>query len=94
MLLVALLDQIETLLANIAYTAKAKLLVRLEEHQMEAVILLKSNQKQPWEFDRDKYRWRQLIANFIAKPKQYWGITTLYDQRVCAWVVASVIWLD
>ena len=44
-LLVALLDQIETLLANIAYTAKAKLLVRLEEHQVEAVILPKSNQK-------------------------------------------------
>ena len=54
MLLVALLDQIETLLANIAYTAKAKLLVPLEEHQMDEVILPKSNQKQPWDFDRDK----------------------------------------
>ena len=51
MLLEALLDQIETLLANIAYTAKAKLLVSLEEHQMDEVILSKSNQKQPWEFD-------------------------------------------
>jgi len=65
-LLEALLDQIETLLANIAYTAKAKLLVRLEEHQMDEVILSKSNQKQPWEFDRDKYRWRHLIENYFA----------------------------
>ena len=41
----ALLDQIQALLADTAYTAKAKLLVRLEEHQVEAVILPKSNQK-------------------------------------------------
>ena len=99
MLLVALLDQIETLLANIAYTAKAKLLVRLEEHQVEAVILPKSNQKQPWDFDRDKYRWRHLIENFFAKLKQYRGIATRYDKRACAFLGAihwafAVIWLN
>ena len=47
MLLEALLDRIEALLANIAFTAKARLLDRLEEHQVEAVIPLKSNQKDP-----------------------------------------------
>ena len=66
-LLEDLLDQIEALLADIAYAAKARLLDRLEQHQVEAVIPPKSNQKQPWEFDRDKYRWRHLVENFFAK---------------------------
>ena len=73
-LLVDLLDQIEPLLADIAYAAKARLLDSLEEHQVEAVIPPKSNQKQPWEFDRDKYRWRHLVENFFAKLKQYRGL--------------------
>ena len=47
MLLEDLLDQIEALLADIAYAAKARLLDRLEQHQVEAVIPPKSNQKEP-----------------------------------------------
>ena len=43
-LLEALLDQIKALLADIAYAARARLLDRLEEHQVEAVIPPKSNQ--------------------------------------------------
>ena len=81
MLLEALLDQIRALLADIAYAARARLLDRLEEHQVEAVILPKSNQKQPWDFGRDKYRWRHLIENFFAKLKQYRGIATRYDKQ-------------
>ena len=73
-LLVDLLNQIEALLADKAYAAKARLLDSLEEHQVEAVIPPKSNQKQPWEFDRDKYRWRHLVENFFAKLKQYRGL--------------------
>ena len=69
MLLEALLDQIQALLADIAYAAKARLLDGLEQRQMEAVIPPKSNQKEPWEFDRDKYRWRHLIENLFAKWK-------------------------
>ena len=99
MLLEALLDQIKALLADIAYAARAWLLDRLEEHQVEAVIPLKSNQKEPWEFDQDKYRWRHLIENFFAKLKQYRGIATRYDKRACAFLeaihwVATVIWLN
>jgi len=48
---------------------------------VEAVILPKSNQKQPWDFGRDKYRWRHLIENFFAKLKQYRGIATRYDKQ-------------
>ena len=99
MLLEALLNQIEALLADKAYAARARLLDRLEQHQVEAVIPPKSKQKDPWEFDRDKYRWRHLIENFFAKLKQYRGIATRYDKRACAFLgaihwVAAVIWLN
>ena len=86
-LLEALLDRIEALLANIAFTAKARLLDRLEEYQVEALIP-NSNQKQSWEFDQDKYRLRHLIENFFAKLKQYRGIVTRYDKRACAFLGA------
>ena len=43
----ALLDQIQALLADIACAAKARLLDRLEQRQVEAVIPPKSNQKEP-----------------------------------------------
>ena len=79
-LLEALLDQIQALLTEIAYAAKARLLDRLEEHQVEAGIPQKSNQKKPGEFHRDKYRWRHLIENFFVKLKQYRGIATRYNK--------------
>ena len=99
MLLEALLDQIKALLADKAYAARARLLDRLEEHQVEAVIPPKSNQKEPLEFDRDNSRWRHQIENFFAKLKQYRGIATRYDKRACAFLgaihwVAAVIWLN
>ena len=99
MLLEALLYQIQALLADKVYATKARLLDRLEQHQVEAAIPPKSNQKEPWEFDQDKYCWRHLIENFFAKLKQYRGIATRYDKRACAFLgaihwVAAVIWLN
>ena len=99
MLLEAVLDQIKAVLADKAYAARARLLDCLEEYQVEAVIPPKSNQKDLWEFDQDKYRWRHLIENFFAKLKLYRGIATRYDKRACAFLggiywVAAVIWLN
>jgi hypothetical protein len=59
----------------------------------------KPNQKQPWEFDIDKYHWRHLVENCFAQMQKYRGIATLYDQRACAFLggvhwVASVIRLN
>ena len=71
--------------SNRTDAACERLLDRWEEYQKES-----------WEFNRDKYRWRHLIENFFAKLKQYRGIATLYDQRDCAFLgdthrVAAVI---
>ena len=86
-----LFGSINTVLAqksNRTDAARVRLLDRWEEHQKES-----------WEFDRDKYRWRHLIENFFAKLKQYRGIATRYDKRACAVLVAihwvaAVIWLN
>ncbi|MGB0708449.1 MAG: hypothetical protein ACPGTI_14745 [bacterium] len=83
-----LFGSINTVLAqksNRTDAACVRLLDRWEEYQKES-----------WEFNRDKYRWRHLIENFFAKLKQYRGIATLYDQRDCAFLgdthrVAAVI---
>ena len=80
-LLEALLDQIDALVTDIAYAAKARLLDRLEQHQVEAVITPMSNRKQTCEFGQDKYRWRHLVENYFAKLKKYRGIATRYDKR-------------
>ena len=85
-MLEALLDQIKALLADIAYSAKARLLDRLEQHQVEAVIPPKSNQKEPWEFDQDKYRWRHLIENFFVKlSKNGWLPPATISEPVLFW---------
>ena len=64
-----------------AYAAKVRILDRLEQRQVEAVIPPKSDQKGSREFGRDKYRWRDLIENFFAKWKQYRGMATRYDEQ-------------
>jgi hypothetical protein len=46
-LLEALLDRIQGLLADIAYAAKVRLLDRLKQRRVEAVIQPESNQKKP-----------------------------------------------
>jgi hypothetical protein len=98
-LLEALWDQIDALLVDKAYAARARLLDRLEEHQVEAVIPRKSNQKQLWEFDWDKYCWRHWNEIFFAKLKQFRVFATRYDQRTFAilgaihWLV-PIIWLN
>ena len=42
--------------------------------RIEAVIPPKSNRRFPADFDRDTYKWRDLIENFFGKLKEYRGI--------------------
>ena len=70
MLLETLLDQIQVAAGGQSLRFKGKIPGSLGVAPVEAVISPKSNQKQPWEFDRDKYRWQHLIENFYTKCKQ------------------------
>ena len=63
----------------------------------EAVIPPKSNRKDPWEYDRQLYRTRNLIERAFNKLKQWRRLATRYDRKslyfLSAWyLVAAVIW--
>ena len=63
----------------------------------KAVIPPKSNRKEPWEYDRDLYRQRNLIERAFNKLKHWHRIATRYDRRSlyflsALYLVSSVIW--
>ena len=62
-----------------------------------AVIPPKSNIKEPWEYDRELYRQRNLIERAFSKLKHWRRIATGYDRRSiyflsALYLVSSVIW--
>lgn len=72
---------IEALLADKAYDAEARVLNRLAEANIEAVIPPKANRSEPRDYDTFLYQARHLIENLFAKLKQYRAIATRYDKR-------------
>ena len=63
----------------------------------EVVIPPKSNRKDPWEYDRQLYRERNLIERAFNKLKQWRRLATRYDRKslyfLSAWyLVAAIIW--
>lgn len=70
----------EALLADKAFDADARVLDKLAEKGVEAVIPPKRNRKEPREYDKELYKARHLIENFFARLKQYRAIATRYDK--------------
>ena len=63
----------------------------------KAVIPPKSNRKEPWEYDRELYRERNLIERSFNKLKHWRRIATRYDRRSiyflsALYLVSAVIW--
>ena len=61
------------------------------------VIPPKSNRKEPWEYDRELYRERNLIERAFNKLKHWRQIATRYDRRSlhflsALYLVSAVIW--
>ncbi len=57
----------------------------------------KSNRREPWEYDRELYKRRNLIERAFNKLKQWRRIATRYDRRSiyllsALYLVSSVIW--
>ena len=91
--------QANTLIADKAFDADARVLAPLAAAGKVAVIPSKANRKLPRGFDRDTYKARHLIENFFAKLKQFRAIATRYDKtarnfRAAIQLVAAVIWLN
>ena len=58
-----------------------RVLALIRDRGAEVVIPPKSNRKEPWEYDREMYRQRNLIERAFYKLKQWRRIATRYDPR-------------
>ena len=82
--------------ADKAYESN-RLLALIRDQGAEVVIPPKSNRREPWEYDRELYRERNLIERAFNKLKQWRRIATRYDRRSLYFLsdlhlVAPVIW--
>lgn len=87
-----------TVLADKADDADERVIERLAVQGKTAVVPPKRNRKTPREYDRDLYKARHLIENFLAKLKPYRAMAACYDKLAetflsAIYMAASVIWL-
>ncbi len=84
----------EVVIADKAYDRKA-LVDAIEAGDAAAVIPSLSNRKEQREYDRERYKDRNLVERFWHKLKQYWRVATRYEktaQNFLAFVhVASIM---
>jgi transposase len=97
----ALLPQMKAdiLLADKAFDADERVIEPLLAAGKTPVIPPKSNRKTPRQFDKEIYKARHLIENFICKLKEFRAIATRYDKTArnflaAIHLVASVILLN
>lgn len=95
---VPLLTGIETgaVLADKGYESN-RILAFIRSSDATAVIPPKANRKEPWEYDRELYRQRNLIERAFNKLKHWRRVATRYDRRSIyflsvLYLVSSVIW--
>ena len=90
--------QADTLIADKAFDADARVIEPLAAAGKTAVIPSKANRQSPRELDKEIYKERHLIENFFAKLKQFRAIATRYEKTkrnflAAVHLVAVVIWL-
>ncbi len=91
--------QADTLIADKAFDADARVLELLAAAGKRSVIPSKANRLIPRDFDRDLYKARHLIENFFAKLKLFRAIATRYDKTARNFLAgvhlaAVAIWLN
>ena len=97
----ALLPQMEadTVLADKAFDADARVIEPLAAAGKTTAIPPKSNRKNPRTYDKELYQARHLIENFFCKLKQFRAIATRYDKTARNFLAgihlaAIAIWLN
>jgi transposase len=70
----------DTLLADRAFDADERVIKPLTAAGKTPVIPPKTTRKAPREFDKEMYKARHLIENFVCRLKQYRAIATRYDK--------------
>ena len=89
----------DTLLADKAFDADARVIELLAAANKVAVIPSRSNRTAPRHYDKELYKARHLIENFFCKLKQYRASATRYDKLArnflaAIQLAASIIWLN
>ena len=89
----------QTIIADKAYDADARVITPLQKAGKTIVIPPKSNRNIQRDYDKELYKARHLIENFFAKLKQFRAIATRYDKRsrnflAAIYLAAAVIWLN
>ena len=89
----------ETVLADKAYDADARVIEPLQRAGKTVVIPPKRNRKAPRSYDQHLYKARHLIENFFAKLKQFRAIATRYDKTArnflaAIHLAAAMVWLN
>jgi transposase len=70
---------IEVVIADKGYDSRA-VVEAIESRGAQAVIPSLSNRAEPRDYDRDRYRDRNLAARFWFKVKQYRRVATRYEK--------------
>lgn len=88
----------QTLIADKAYDAQARVIEPLLGKGKAVVIPSRAKSKQPRDHDRHLYKARHLVENFFARLKQYRAIATRYDKTArnflgAIHLVAAMVWL-
>jgi transposase len=91
--------QADTLIADKAFDADARVIEPLAAAGKTAVIPPKANRKEPRDYDRELFKARHLIENFFARLKQFRAIATRYDKTArnflgAVYLTASMVWLN
>jgi transposase len=91
--------QADTLLADKAFDADDRVLTPLAAAGKTPVIPPKANRKIARGYDKELYKARHLIENFLAKLKQFRAIATRYDKTArnflaAVHLAAAAIWLN
>jgi transposase len=88
----------QTIIADKAYDAQARVVQPLLDKGKGVVIPSRSTSKQLREHDEHLYQERHLVENFFARLKQYRAIATRYDKTArnflgAIHLVACMVWL-
>jgi transposase len=89
----------DTLIADKAFDAGARVLEPLTAAGKTAVIPPRTNRSSPRHYDQELYAARHLIENFFAKLKQFRAIATRYEKTArnflaAVQLIASTVWLN
>ena len=91
--------QADTVIADKAYDAQARLIEPLVQAGKVVVIPPIGLRRHQRSYDRQLYQARHLIENFFARLKQYRAIATRYDKTArnflgAIHLAAAVVWLN